>query len=118
MQRYWEPLDTRTVKGFDICIDTSYEEMHPGDLFDDTCYDIAEMCDKIDRGVLEWFIVRVRAMVDDVELGSAYLGGLLYDNRRDFLEDGLLEDLIDEATFQARIRAKTLTKKLVDIVVQ
>jgi hypothetical protein len=116
--RHWDKLDTRIHKGFDIRIDTSYEEIHPRDLFDDACHDIDEICRKIDAGIYEWFMVRVRAMIDDVELSSAYLGGCLYDSREQFLEDCVLEDLIDEAVFQAGIRAKSLTKKLVDIVVQ
>lgn len=116
--RHWEKLDTRIHKGFDIRIDTAYEEIHPRDLFDHDEDDVNEICRKIDAGIYEWFMVRVRAMIDDVELGSAYLGGCLYERREDLLEDTMLEDLIDEATFQANIRAKSLTKKLVDIVVQ
>lgn len=117
--RNWDVLDRRIHKGFDIVIDTSYEDIHPSELFDDTCHDVKEICRKIDQGIYDWFMVRVRAMVDGIEMSSSYLGGCLYEDRRDFLaEEAMVDDLVDEAVFQAEIRAKSLTKKLVDIVVQ
>ena len=117
--RHWEVLDRQIRKGFDIIIDTAYEDIHPRELFDDDCHDIDEICRKIDEGIYDWFMVRVRAMVDGIEMGSAYLGGNLYDSRADFLKDeDIVDDLVDQAVFEARNRAKSLTKKLVDIVVQ
>ena len=117
--RHWDTLDRRIHKGFDIVIDTSYEDIHPRDLFDTECDDVDEICRKIDAGIYDWFMVRVRAMVDGIEMSSSYLGGCLYESRSDFLkEEDMVSDLIDEAVFQAEIRARSLTKKLVDIVVQ
>ena len=117
--RHWEVLEYRTHKGFDIVIDTSYEDIHPSELFDDTVDDVNEICRKIDQGIYDWFMVRVRAMVDGFELSSSYLGGCLYEDRKDFLAElAMVDDLVDEAVFQAEIRARSLTKKLVDIVVK
>ena len=50
MQRHWDTLLEREQEGFKVIIDKTWEDVHPSDCFDDTAYDIREMCDKIDRG--------------------------------------------------------------------
>lgn len=93
--------------GFLITVETCVEDAHPGDFFDDACYDIQDMVRKIDYGVWDWFELRVRVHVAGVELGRATLGGCLYGDRCDVLTDGVAEDLIQEALAQAR---DTVTK--------
>ncbi len=93
--------------GFQVTVEACAEHAHPGDLFDDTCYDIQDMVRKIDYGVWDWFQLRVRVHVAGVELGRANLGGCLYGDRADVLCDGVAEDLVQEALDQAR---KTVIK--------
>lgn len=98
--------------GFTVIVDRTWEELHPSELFDTGIdpetgrpyWDIADMCRRIDHGDLEWFMMRVRVLLDGHEFGSAYLGGMLYDWNRvtDVLTDGTAEDLISEAFTQAR----------------
>lgn len=98
--------------GFMITVETCAEHAHPGDYFDDTCYDIQDMVRKIDYGVWDWFQLRVRAHAAGVELGRAQLGGCLYADRSDVLTDGVAEDLIQEALDQARETVSKLKDQL------
>lgn len=112
--QYWETIDTRTVKGFDIVCSVTPEDIHPRDLFDDTEEDIAEMCRKIDAGLLDWFVVRVKASKHGIALGEAYLGGNLYDDARQFVTEsgGYYEDLIAEAILSAKLSIEKLTEEV------
>ena len=80
-------------EGFTIRFYPLNEDMHPRDSFDDSCCDIADICDKIDRGVYQWFCAKVTASKAGVELADDYLGGCLYETWRDFLNDGYCEDM-------------------------
>ena len=112
--QHWETIDTRTVKGFEIVCAITYEDTHPADHFDDTEEDIAEMCRKIDAGLLSWFVVRVRASKHGIVLGEAYMGGNLYDDARQFVteSDGYYEDLIAEAILSAKLSIEKLTEEV------
>ena len=96
--------------GYEIIVDRTYEDMHPGDSFDDSCHDIKEICDKIDRGVYDWFMLRVRVLVEGHELASEYLGGCLYENALDVLTDGVAEDFIAEAMVEAKSKVYRLSR--------
>ena len=106
--RYYDQLAVFERNGFDVIVDKTYEDMHPRDSFDDSCHDIDEICDKIDRGYLDWFTLRVRVLFDGLELGSAYLGGCLYENPNEILSDGTAEDIIGEAMKEAKERVINL----------
>mgnify|MGYP003350447010 CR=1 FL=1 len=80
----------------------------PKDCFDDSIDDIAEICRKIDNGTYVWFVVRVEAFKHGILLGFDSLGGCLYENFEQFLEDGSYEDLV----FMAIQVAKTNLAKL------
>jgi hypothetical protein len=86
--------------------------MDPRDSFDDTCYDIKEIREDINSGKLDWFMLRVRALVDGHELGSAYLGGCLYGDPKNVLTDGTAEDIIEEALVEARRAVWPLMRRL------
>jgi hypothetical protein len=45
-------------------------------------------------------------------LGSAYLGGCLYEDPKEVLTDGTAEDIIDEAMRGAKLAVYPLMKKL------
>jgi hypothetical protein len=111
--RHYEQLAVFERNGFDVIVDKTYEDMHPRDSFDDSCHDIDEICDKIDRGVYDWFMLRVRVLFDGLELGSAYLGGCLYENANEILSDGTAEDFIAEAMKEAKQRVSHLKGQFV-----
>jgi len=57
MQRHWEQLARLDREGFTVVVEKSWEDAHPGDLFDDSVYDIEDICRQIDRGDLDWFMI-------------------------------------------------------------
>ena len=114
--RYYDTLAEYEREGFKIIVDKSYEDLNPRDCFDESCTDIEEIIKDIDRGHLDWFMLRVRALVDGHELGSAYLGGMLYEDPTECLTDGSAEDMICEAIAEARKEAQRLVGSLQRVV--
>jgi len=110
--RYYDELARYEREGFDIIVDKTYEDLPIRDLFDDTCHDIRELERKVDAGIYEWFMLRVRVLVDGHELGSHYLGGCMYENAREVLTDGVAEDCIGEALQEARRAVWPLMRRL------
>ena len=110
--RYYDTLATMQRDGFEVIVDKSWEDLNPRDCFDDTVTDIDEIIKDIDRGHLDWFMLRVRVMLDGHELGSAYLGGMLYEDPTECLTDGSAEDMICEALAEARKEARQLIGSL------
>jgi hypothetical protein len=115
MTRYYDELAVYERNGFDIIVDKSYEDLDPKDCFDDSCFDIKEMYSDIECGNLDWFMLRVRVMVENIELSSQFLGGCLYEDAREVLTDGTAEDLIAEALVEAKRDVYRLYKKFQDI---
>jgi len=115
MQRYYDELAVYERNGFDVIVDKSYEDLDPKDCFDDECFDIKEMYSDIESGRLDWFMLRVRVMVENIELSSQFLGGCLYKDAREVLTDGTAEDLIAEALVEAKRDVYRLYKKFQDI---
>ena len=115
MTRYYDELAVYERNGFDIIVDKSYEDIHPSDLFDDSEHDVKQLCQDIESGNLDWFMLRVRVMVENIELSSQYLGGCLYKDAREVLTDGVAEDLIDQALTEAKRDVYRLYKKFQDI---
>jgi hypothetical protein len=108
--QYYETLHTESRNGFDIVFSVTHEDTHPRELFDDSIDDIDEMCRKIDDGYLAWFVARVQAFKNGVELASDYLGGCLYDNARDFVKEsgGYYEDMIETVITEAKQKIEEL----------
>ena len=115
MQRYYDTIAEFERDGFDIIVDKSYEDLHPRDCFDDSVTDIKQLCEDIDSGKYDWFMLRVRVLVEGLELGSAYLGGCLYSDAREVLTDGTAEDLIGEALKEAKRDVYRLSKKFQEL---
>ena len=113
MTRYYETIAEFERDGFDIIVDKTYEDMHPYDCFESN--DIDEISRKIDNGTYDWFMLRVRVMVEGLELGSAYLGGCLYEDAREVLTDGIAEDFIAEAMKEAKTKVYALSKKFAEL---
>jgi hypothetical protein len=108
--RYYDELATYERNGFTVIVDKTYEDLNPRDSFDDTVTDIDEIIKDIDRGHLEWFMLRVRVLVEGLELSSEYLGGCLYEDPNEILTDGTAEDIIDQALTDAKKQVYRLSK--------
>ena len=110
--RHYDTLARFEHSGFQIIVDKTWEEDPVSICFDDSCWDIEDIERKINSGVYDWFTLRVRAFVEDVELASAYLGGCLYESPAQVLEDGTVDDLLTEVIPEARQRVRTLRERL------
>lgn len=116
MQKYYDELVRfEDREGFEVIVDKTWEDIDVADCFDDSCYDIQDMREKINSGHLDWFMIRVRALLDGHQLGSAYLGGCLYEDARECLSDGTAEDLIEQAVIEAKQQVYPLLRKLMAI---
>ena len=113
--RYYDTLAEFERDGYDIIVDKTYEDLNPRDSFDDSVCDVDEIIKDIDRGHLEWFMLRVRVLVEGLELGSAYLGGCLYEDPREILTDGTAEDFIAEAMVEAKSQVYRLSRKFTEL---
>ena len=114
--RHYDELAQFERDGFTIVVDKTWEDISPRDLFDDSITDIDEICRKIDSYDLDWFMLRVRVMLDGHELGSHIVGGCLYEDAREVLTDGMAEDLIYEAMHEAREEARRLVGSLQKVI--
>ncbi len=108
MRAHYSELARFEREGFDVIVETTSEDSHPGDCFDDTCYDIGEIVRKINSGFYDWFILRVRVRLAGIDLAEEYCGGMLYEDAREVLTDGTAEDLILDGIADARTKALTL----------
>lgn len=107
---HYELIHTEQYKGFDINFYITYEDTHPRDLFDDNEWDIQEICRKIDNGTYVWFIAKVAASKNGIELAADYLGGNLYENAMQFVDEGyyyadMREIVVKEATTNIQLLA-------------
>lgn len=100
--RYWDELLREQRGDMEIVVDKSWEDIPIRDLFDDSCYDIAEMERKVNDCELDWFMLRARVFVEGLEVGEHIVGGFLYEDAREVLKDGMAEDLIYAAVEEAK----------------
>ena len=114
MRTYDELLNEKRGP-FTVIVDKTYEDLHPRDCFDDSCYDIDDMCKKIDSYDLDWFMLRTRVFFEGVELSCEYLGGCLYEDAREVLTDGMAEDQIYQALLHAKVEAANMKKKFAQL---
>lgn len=84
---YQELIHEEQAEGFAIRFYAMPEDSHPRDSFDDSVDDIAEICRKIDNGTYEWFVAKVTASKNGIELASDYLGACLYESCQQFVTD-------------------------------
>jgi hypothetical protein len=108
--RYYDELAEYEREGYTIIVDKTYEDLNPRDCFDDTVTDIEEIIKDIDRGHLDWFMLRVRVLVEGLELSSEYVGGMLYEDPTECLTDGSAESLIDAAIADAKKQVYRLSR--------
>ena len=123
--RYYDTLAEYDRDGFNVIVDKTWEDLPLEDLFDTTIdpdtgkpyYDVKQMARDIDSGKLDYFMLRVRAMHEDVELAVNYVGGFLYEDAREVLTDGVAEDMIWETLEEAKKRVPELIEGLSKLVV-
>jgi hypothetical protein len=108
--RYYDTLAEYEREGYTVIVDKTYEDLNPRDCFDDTVTDIEEIIKDIDRGHLDWFMLRVRVLVEGLELSSEYLGGCLYEDPTECLTDGTAEDKIEQALADAKKQVYRLSR--------
>jgi hypothetical protein len=113
MQDYYETLATFEREGFDVIVDKRYEDLDPRGQFEDC--DVEEIIRKINDYTYDWFMLRVRVMAAGVELGSAYLGGCLYEDAKEVLTDGTAEDMIAEAMVEAKAEVYKVYKRFAEL---
>ena len=111
--RYYDTLAEFERDGYDIIVDKTYEDLDPRGQFDTD--DIDEIIKDIDRGHIEWFMLRVRVLVEGLDLCSSYLGGCLYEDPREILTDGTAEDFIAEAMVEAKSQVYRLSRKFTEL---
>jgi hypothetical protein len=83
-------------------VDKTYEDIDPWDQLSECFDNKKDLYADIESGKYDWFMLRVRALVDGHEMGTSYLGGCLYENPKDVLTDGTAEDLISESLIEAK----------------
>jgi hypothetical protein len=118
--RYYDTLLDEVRGPFQIIVDKTWEDIPLADLFDTSIdpdtgrpyYDVAEMARQIDRGDLDYFMLRVRVLFEGHELAADYVGGFLYEDAREVLRDGTAEDMISSTIEQAKESAAQLFHKL------
>ena len=115
MTRHYEELAVYEREGYEIIVDKTWEDISVADTFDDTQFDIAEINHNIEHGNLDWFVLRVRVLVEGLELDSEYLGGCLYEDAREVLTDGTAEDLIAQSLDNAKQQVYRLYRKFQDL---
>jgi len=101
-QDQWTVLNEYNDGQFDITVDMTYDyNTHPDELYDVGYTDVKEICEKIDDGTYQWFVLRATASINGRDLGVSTLFGNLYENPNDVFEDGVANDIIGEAVDRA-----------------
>jgi len=112
---YWETIHTFKTARLTIETAVAHEDFEPDWDFESE-QDRQDTLDKIDRGLLAWFQVRVRVLLDhEFEIGSDYLGGCCYETTEEFLHDAYWRDMVHSACSEAR---KYLTKYRTPLIVR
>ncbi len=113
--RHYDTLLDEKRGPFQIIVDKTYEDLNPRYCFDDSCYDLDEICRKIDNYTYDWFMLRTRVFFEGVELSCEYLGGCLYEDPKEVLTDGMAEDQIYQALLHAKVEAANMKKKFASL---
>lgn len=123
--RYYDTLAEYDREGFNVIVDKTWEDLPLEDLFDTTTdpdtglpyYDVHKMYADIELGVLDYFMLRVRVMYEDVELAVNYVGGFVYEDASEVLRDGTAESMISESLVDAKKRVTQILEGLSKIPV-
>ena len=106
----WTVLHEYNDGDFDITVDMRPDhDTHPADCFDTSInpdtgepyYNANEICEKIDDGTYHWFVLRATASINGRDLGACTIHGNLYEDLNDIFQDGVANDIIGEAVYEA-----------------
>lgn len=115
--RHYEEIARFEREGFDIVVDKTWEDIDPWDQLSECFDDRKQLYADIDSGKYDWFMLRVTASIKGREMGCTYLGGCLYEDARQVMEDGTVEDQLITVLEEARREAlvfKGLLENLLD----
>jgi hypothetical protein len=123
--RHWDELLREQRNGLTVVVDKSWEDIPLDHLFDTSIdpdtgkpyYDVKDMARKIDRGDLDYFMLRARVLFNELELGEHIVGGFLYEDAREVLRDGMAEELIYAAEQEAKAALPDLIEGLLRVEV-
>ena len=115
MTRHYDEIDSFERDGFFVIVDKTYEDIDPWDMLSECFDNKKELYADIENGKYDWFMLRVRALVDGHEMASEYLGGCLYEDAREVLTDGTAEDLINTAMITAKRDVYRMYKKFQEL---
>lgn len=108
----YETIHTSEAAGFDIVFSVTYEDHAPDWDFEDEA-DKQNTLDRIERGDLVWFVARVQAFKNGIELGTDYLGGCCYDSYMQFVEaSDYYADMVENAVNEAQANIAKLCETL------
>ena len=106
----YETIHKTTSAGFDIVFSVTHEDCAPDWDFD-TEEDKQDLLRRINNGDLVWFVARVQAFKNGIELGTDYLGGCCYNSYMQFVEEnGYYADMVESAISEARETIAKLTQ--------
>ena len=99
------------IDGFLIRFETTPEDMHPNEHFDQDFDDIDKICRDIEAGRLAWFVAKVSAHKSGIELSADYLGACLYQNPMQFVRDNdYFYDMCEHVVAEAKTVIQQLTE--------
>lgn len=113
---FYNQLEQRKIEGFDIIIDYTYSWEHPYAVFPKKKYNVDAILDKIDKGKVEYFNLRIRALLKDKEFAKQIVPNLLYSDAYDILKQEELEYMVSEVLSEAKEEAEKLKKLLEDLI--
>ena len=98
----YETIHQETAAGFDIVFSVAPEIDAPDWDFESEG-DKQDVLRRIDNGDLSWFVARVQAFKNGIELGVDYLGGCCYDSPMQFVNaSDYYGDMVEAAVNEAR----------------
>jgi len=107
--QHWETINTESKDGFDIVFSVTWEEMSPADHFESD--DLPALIADIESGNLQWFVARVQAFKNGIELSSDYLGACCYESYIGFVKDNdYYADMVQTVISEAKETIKALTE--------
>jgi hypothetical protein len=112
MMRHYDEIAQFERDGFTVVVDKTWEDIDPWSQLNECFDDKDQLYRDIDSGKYDWFMLRVRAMLNGHELAVKYLGGCLYEDAREVLTDGTVEDCLLEVLPEARVEALRLVRAL------
>ena len=109
-------IHSENVGGFEIKFYALPEDMNPRDCFDsgeEYREQDEDWFDKIESGYYDWFIARVTASKNGVELASDYLGGCWYESAMEFVTaNDYYSDMVQTVIQEAKETIKKLTEPI------